>query len=180
RPYQSRFIDAQYGDEGPYSDAEVEAFSRWFAFSRETYPQALTHSNQNNNPTWAELDNFRHYVRTAKPDLVSFDHYYWGGGDVVGTPGPAAWDATNHLLGRAARRTQRQVALEGLTGDGSEPILFGQYLDAFDHNSSQSQKALVTSLSLASGLKLLSFFRMALYRYGGTRFVVHDRRPTPA
>ena len=180
RPYQSRFIDAQYGDEGPYSEAEVEAFSRWFAFSRETYPQALTHSNQNNNPTWAQLENFRHYVRTAKPDLVSFDHYYWGGGDVFGTHGPAAWDATNHLLGLAAWRTQRQVALEGLTGDGSEPILFGQYLDAFDHNGSQSQKALVTSLSLASGMKWLSLFRMEINRYDGNSYFDLDGAPTRA
>ena len=180
RPYQSRFIDAQYGDEGPYSDAEVEAFSRWFEFSREAYPQALTHSNQNNDSTWAQLENFRHYVRTAKPDLVSFDHYYWGGGDVFGSHGPAAWDATNHLLGLAAWRTQRQVALEGLTGDGSEPILFGQYLDAFDHNGSQSQKALVTSLSLASGMKWLSLFRMEINRYDGNSFFDIDGAPTRA
>lgn len=180
RPYQSRFIDAQYGDEGPYSDAEVEAFSRWFEFSREAYPQALTHSNQNNDSTWAQLENFRHYVRTAKPDLVSFDHYYWGGGDVFGSHGPAAWDATNHLLGLAVWRTQRQVALEGLTGDGSEPILFGQYLDAFDHNGSQSQKALVTSLSLASGMKWLSLFRMEINRYDGNSFFDIDGAPTRA
>ena len=180
RPYQSRFIDAQYGDEGPYSDAEVEAFSRWFEFSREAYPQALTHSNQNNDSTWAQLENFRHYVRTAKPDLVSFDHYYWGGGDVFGSHGPAAWDATNHLLGLAVWRTQRQVALEGLTGDGSEPILFGQYLDAFDHNGSQSQKALVTSLSLASGMKWLSLFRIEINRYDGNSFFDIDGAPTRA
>ncbi len=178
--YRSRFIDAQYGDEGPYSSEEVEAFARWFEFSRETYPQAITHSNQNNDPTWAELENFRHYVRTARPDLVSFDHYYWGGGDVFGSHGPAAWDATNHLLGLAAWRTQRQVALEGLTGDGSEPILFGQYLDAFDHNGSQSQKALVTSLSLASGMKWLSLFRMEINRYDGNSYFDLDGAPTRA
>ncbi|MDN5900092.1 MAG: discoidin domain-containing protein, partial [Brachybacterium sp.] len=180
RPYQARYIDAQYGDEGQYSSAEVDAFARWFEFSRDTYPQAITHSNQNSNPTWADLENFRHYVRTAKPDLASFDHYYWGGGDVFGSHGPAAWDATNHLLGLGVWRTQRQVALEGLTGDGSEPILFGQYLDAFDLNGSQSQKAIVTSLSLASGMKWLSLFRIEINRYDGNSFFDIDGAPTRA
>lgn len=180
RPYQADFIDAQYGDEGPYSTQEVDAFARWFEFSRETYPQAITHSNQNSNPTWADLENFRHYVRTARPDLASFDHYYWGGGDVFGDHGPVAWDATHHLLGMPVWQTQRQVALEGLTGDGSEPILFGQYPDAFDHNGSQSQKALVTSLSLASGMKWLSLFRIEINRYDGNSYFDIDGAPTRA
>jgi len=178
KPYLGNFIDAQYGDEGAYSNAEVTSFAEWFDFSKQTYPQAVTHSNQNSNPSWSNLDNFRHYVRTAKPDLASFDHYYWGGGGVFGSHGPReSWQVVEQLLSLDIWKTQRQAALEGLTGDGSQPIMFGQYLDSFDSNSSQSQREIVTSLSLASGMKWLNLFRLEYMRFDGGAMVDVDGAP---
>lgn len=179
-PYASRYIDAQYGDEGGYSSSEVDAFARWYAFSKETYPQAVIHANQYDGSAWNQLENMRHYVLTAKPDLLSFDRYYWQGGGVFGSGGPQAWAATSTLLSTGIWRTQRQCALEGLTGDGSEPILFGQYLDTFDHNGSQSQKSIVTSLSLASGMKWLSLFRLEINRFDGGSLFDEDGAPLRA
>ncbi|WP_152351400.1 cadherin-like beta sandwich domain-containing protein [Brachybacterium subflavum] len=176
-PYASRFIDAQYGDEGGYSSSEVDAFARWYAFSRDAYPQAITHANQYDGSAWNELENMRHYVRTAQPDLLSFDRYYWQGGGAFGSGGPEAHEAVRSILSTGIWQTQRQAALEGLTGDGSEPILFGQYLDTFDHNGSQSQKSLVTSLSLASGMKWLSLFRMEINRFDGSPLFDVDGAP---
>lgn len=177
-PYVGNYIDAQYGDEGGYSRSEVDAFAQWFDFSKQEYPQAVAHSNQNSNPAWSNLENFRHYVRTAQPDLASFDHYYWGGGGVFGSHGPREpWQVTSQLLGLEVWKTQRQAALEGLTGDGSQPIMFGQYLDAFDSNSSQSQREIVTSLSLATGMKWLSLFRLEYMRFDGGAMVDRDGAP---
>lgn len=177
KPYAANFVDAQFGDEGGYSTSEVDAFKQWFDYSKTNYPQAAVHANQNNGGAWTDIANMEHYVRTAQPDLLTFDDYYWGGGGVFGSFGPQPWQATSSLLSTRIWQTQRQAALEGLTGDGSQPIQFGQYLDGFDFNASQSQRALVTGLSLASGMKWLNLFRLECNRYDGGAMVDQDGAP---
>ena len=180
KPYANNLVDIQYGDEGGYSDSEVQRFKQWFDFSRTQYPQAITHSNQYNDQSWASHMNS--YVRTAQPDLLSWDTYYFGGGGVFGSHGPRTPDQVlPNLLGTRMWQAQREAALKGLTGDGSSPILFGQYLDySFDINASESQKAIVPMLSLASGMKWFGLFRMEYNGYDYGSIIDHDGAPTRA
>lgn len=70
-------------------------------------------------------------------------------------------NAVQSHLSTTVWKTYRKAALEGLTGDGTQPIMYGQYLD-YNHQSnvSESQKSITTMLSLASGQKWLGLFRM--------------------
>ncbi|MEL4358172.1 MULTISPECIES: discoidin domain-containing protein [unclassified Luteococcus] len=175
KPYRDRLVEVQLGDEGGYSDSEVAAFAKWFEFTKKQYPTALVHSNQFTAPSWAT--NAQSYVQRAKPDILSWDNYYWGGGKTFGSHGPTAAETVNHLLGATMWTAYREAAAKGLTGDGSQPILWGQYLDAFDSDYSQSQRAIVTNLSLASGAKWFGLFRLDLNRYDGSNMVGPDGEP---
>lgn len=182
RPYANKLVDIQFGDEGNYSRAEVREFAKWFSFSKSTYPGAIVHSNQNENPSWGNLANMTEYVRTAKPDLLSWDTYYFGGGGVFGSHGPKTPSkVVSELLNSNMWKVQRQVALEGLDGTGGTPILFGQYLDySFDVNVSESQKAITPMLSLATGMKWFGLFRMEYNGYDFGSLFDHDGAPTRA
>ncbi|MEL4505052.1 discoidin domain-containing protein [Luteococcus sp. H138] len=175
KPYLQRLVEVQLGDEGGYSESEVAAFTKWFEFSKKQYPTALVHSNQFTTASWAK--NAQSYVQQAKPDLLSWDNYYWGGGKTFGSHGPNAANTVNDLLGGLMWQSYREAATKGLTGDGSQPILWGQYLDAFDSDYSQSQRAIVTNLSLASGAKWFGLFRLDLNRYDGSNMVGPDGEP---
>lgn len=174
RPYQNSLIDVQYGDEGGYSAQEVTKFARWFAWSKQHLPGAMVHSNQALGLGWENGDNMRNYVRTAMPDLVSWDTYYYGA-----QSGPKPKDIVRSMLSNKLWRTQRQAALEGLTGDGSQPILFGQYLDYnWDANVSESQKSIVPMVGLATGQKWFGLFRMEYNGLDRSSIFNHDGAPT--
>lgn len=71
----------------------------------------------------------------------------------------------------------RKLASGGNDGTGSKPIMFGQYLDAFAVNHSQSNKNLVVNTSLISGMKWLNFFRVE-YQFDRSYFWDEDGTPT--
>ena len=114
------------------------------------------------------------YVRDVKPDLLSWDTYYYST-----TSGPSPDKVVTSLLNNQTWQAQREYALKGLTGDGSSPILYGQYLDYnWDANVSASQKAIVPSLGLATGQKWFGLFRMEYNGYDRSSIIDHDGAPT--
>lgn len=172
--YRSSLVDIQYGDEGGYDEHQLRLFKKWFEWSKNQYPGAITHSNQNGDGTW--INNISTYVSQAKPDLLSWDTYYYMGND---NPHMNPANAVQSHLSTTVWKTYRKAALEGLTGDGTQPIMYGQYLD-YNHQSnvSESQKSITTMLSLASGQKWLGLFRMEQNGFDKGGLFDHDGAPT--
>ena len=142
KPYASTLVDIQYGDEGGFNRVESECFKNWFSWSKQNIPGAVVHANSWDDPSWYRDANLSYYVENAKPDLLSWDKCYW---DANGGPAPSR--VVMDLLNTNTWKKQREYGLKGLTGDGSSPILYGQYLDYnWDANVSASEKSIVPSL----------------------------------
>ena len=120
-PYASTLVDIQYGNEGGFNRGESECFKNWFSWSKQNIPGAVVHANSWDDPSWYRDANLSYYVETAKPDLLSWDKYYWGANG-----GPAPSRVVMDLLNTNTWKKQREYGLKGLTGDGSSPILYGQ------------------------------------------------------
>ena len=173
-PYASTLVDIQYGDEGGFNRGESECFKNWFAWSKQNIPGAVVHANSWDDPSWYRDANLSYYVENAKPDLLSWDKYYWGANG-----GPAPSNVVMDLLNTNTWKKQREYGLKGLTGDGSSPILYGQYLDYnWDANVSASEKSIVPSLGLATGQKWFGLFRMEYNGYDRSSIIDHDGAPT--
>ncbi|WP_300048880.1 cadherin-like beta sandwich domain-containing protein [Trueperella sp.] len=179
-PYRNSLVDIQFGDEAPYSEHETDLFKAWFDFSKVQYPGAMVHSNQYHEGGW--INNIGHYVQKAQPDLISWDTYYFGSGSgIFGGAHRPANDAVKVVLGSGMMQSYRKAALEGLTGDESSPVLFGQYLDySFDNNMSDSEKAITPMVSLAAGQKWFGLFRMEKNGYDfGSLFQIDGEPARP-
>ena len=109
---------------GRINRGESECFKNWFAWSKQNIPGAVVHANSWDDPSWYRDANLSYYVENAKPDLLSWDKYYWGANG-----GPAPSRVVMDLLNTNTWKKQREYGLKGTTGDGSAPILYGQYLD---------------------------------------------------
>ena len=174
KAYAKNLIDIQFGDERNYSPDEVKGFTQWFKWARENVPGAINHANWFDDPTWKRLDRLQPFVQDAQPDLLSWDTYYYG---MNGGPKPK--DVVNSLYANGTWQAQRQAGLAGITGDGKQPILYGQYLDYnWDANVSESQKAVVPALGLASGQKWFDLFRMEYNGYDRSSIIDQDGAPT--
>lgn len=180
KKYISNAVSFCFGDEGGYSRMEAEKFGEWFQWTREHYPGVILHTNQFPNQ-WSE-ENLREYMEIAQPDMLTWDDYY---GD-RNWANPSSIDLSKEEIQRnAARRLMnlptwsryRKLAWEGIDGTGEKPILFGQYLDAFAYNHSQSNKNLVANLSVLSGAKWLNFFRVE-YQFDRSYLFDEDGTPT--
>lgn len=170
------------GDEENYSDTLVQNLKSWFETMRKHYDDApgrttpiiLHHNEVGNTPqqnlaqiSTFNLDMLRKYIRTAKPDMISYDMYYFRerrveqtvGGTVIGF-----YDDLNRY---------RIAAAEGLDGTGQQPIPFGQYNYAWRtgpgggsifkrgdgwHEMTESQVNLYTFGTYAFGGKWMSNF----------------------
>ena len=173
-PYASTLVDIQYGNEGGFNRGESECFKNWFSWSKQNIPGAVVHANSWDDPSWYRDANLSYYVENAKPDLLSWDKYYWGANG-----GPAPQQVVTNLLNTNTWKKQREYGLKGLTGDGSSPILYGQYLDYnWDANVSASEKSIVPSLGLATGQKWFGLFRMEYNGYDRSSIIDHDGAPT--
>lgn len=176
KPYISNAVSLCFGDEGVYSTEEAKIFGEWFQWTKERYPGTIVHSNQAGNQ-WQEVQ-LREYMRIAKPDMLSWDNYY--GDTSIGGHNLSV----DYIQRSAARRLMtlsnweiyRKLAYEGLDGSGSQPIIFGQYLDTFETNLAESGKNLETNLSIVSGAKWLNFFRL---EYQFDRCYLWDEDGTP-
>lgn len=86
-------------------------------------------------------------------------------------------NAARKLLNLPTWESYRKLAYGGVDGTGSLPIMFGQYLDAFAFNHSQSNKNLVVNTSILSGMKWLNFFRVE-YQFDRSYLWDEDGTPT--
>lgn len=170
RPYVANFVSSCFGDEGLYSLSEVNLFKKWFDWSKINYPGVILHSNQALGRGWENnnAEPMHVFTEIAQPDLLTHDNYYYNN---------TGWDnetgSTRNVI--MSSSWQREAALAGLTGDGTMPILFGQYVSAFDRDLTESQKYMINNVSLAMGMKWLDLWRTEfafdecfLFDYDGT------------
>ncbi|WP_394924745.1 discoidin domain-containing protein [uncultured Robinsoniella sp.] len=170
RPYVANFVSSCFGDEGLYSLSEVNLFKKWFDWSKDNYPGVILHSNQALGRGWENnnAEPMHVFTEIAQPDLLTHDNYYYNGTE---------WDneagSTRNVI--MSSSWQREAALAGLTGDGTMPILFGQYVSAFNRDLTESQKYMINNVSLAMGMKWLDLWRTEfafdecfLFDYDGT------------
>ena len=180
KPYIGNAISFCFGDEGGYSTSEAEAFGRWFDWTREHYPGVILHTNQFPNQ-WSRA-NLLEYFRIAEPDMICWDDYYgdssWANPSSINLSNENIQkDAARRLLHLNTWSLYRELAYGGIDGTGSKPILFGQYLDAFAFNHSQSNKNLIVNASILSGAKWLNFFRLE-YQFDRSYLWDEDGTPT--
>lgn len=188
KSHADSLVDVQYGDEGNWSQAEQDTFDKWFDWTKENYPGAVVHSNQASNQGWYNLDTLRGYVKQTEPDLISWDRYYYTTSGKWGIPFqpdnpaemiPHILSANGPVADMATQlRNYRQVASEGITGDGTQPIMWGQFLDyMFDANVSDSQKSVIPMVSMAAGAKWFGLFRMEMNGYDYSSLFDADGAP---
>lgn len=123
----------------------------------------------------------REYIRIAQTDLLAWNDYYgdssWANPSSINLSNAnVQTDAARKLLNLPTWDRYRMLAYGGVGGTGSKPIMFGQYLDAFAFNHSQSSKNLVANTSILSGAKWLNFFRV---EYQFDRSYLWDEDGTP-
>lgn len=176
----------QFGDEAPYVKGDADLYKKWFDYSREHYPSVLLHSNQAVG-FWKEA-NYKEYIQKARPDLLTFDYYPYRNRIPFARPGTEAhevgrytdgWNITPFFLRVGTWGLERKIALNGYDGHGQDPIVFGQYLDSFNLDASQSQKGYFANLSVASGMKWLGFFLFE-HHWDGSFLWDLDDQPTHA
>ncbi|MCT4543937.1 MAG: LamG domain-containing protein [Vallitalea sp.] len=163
-------ISICFGDEEYYSEERVDIFKQWFEISKRLYKDVIVHNNIY-KMQWTE-HQLRYFVRKAKPDMLTFDTYYYHK-NAQGNEFNTIVDSTNDI---------RMIALEGHDGTGLSPIPFGQYLQGFrtgergalagDYLITESQINLVAFISIAMGAKWLNYFR---WEYDPETFILFDR-----
>ena len=116
-----------------------------------------------------------------RQDMICWDDYYgdssWANPSSINLSNENVQkDAARRLLNLNTWKLYRELAHGGIDGTGSKPILFGQYLDAFAFNHSQSNKNLIVNTSILSGAQWLNFFRL---EYQFDRAYLWDEDGTP-
>lgn len=178
REYLDNLTTISIGDEDIYTPQLEQHLRDVYEWTRKLYPNAVLHNNQMGNEQWNE-DEMRSYIRNAKPDLITFDDYYFfeNGSDI---------GITADIVGSTA--FYRKLALEGWDGTGKQPIAFGQYVvgyktgqsspwDSGDYEATESQIYAVPYITLALGGKWLSMFRWE-YNHEGFLLFDENRQPT--
>ncbi|NGP46024.1 DUF5011 domain-containing protein [Bacillaceae bacterium SIJ1] len=122
REHADELVTVSFQDERHYSETLVTNLEAWFELSHEKYPNALMFGNQYMGQ-WS-TEQLREYMMRAKPDLLTYDDYYfsYGGNPYLG-------GSITQLYNELGR--YREVALAGHDGTGNSPIAFGQYLLGF-------------------------------------------------
>lgn len=171
------------GDEEDYSDTLIQNCKSWFELIRKHYDNApgrtnkiLLHHNEVGNSPQGNLraistfneDMLRKYVQTAKPDMITYDMYYFRERRVEQTVGGTVRGFYDDL------NRYRKISSEGLDGTGQQPIPFGQYNYAWRvgpgggslfkrgdgwYEMTESQVNLNTFATWAFGGKWMSNFR---------------------
>lgn len=175
--YVNSLVSVCFGDENTYSAEQTEAFRQWFADFRSRHSGVLLHSNQWCNQ-WTQ-DQMAEYMKTAQPDLLTFDSYYFDlseNGTKDYALGAVLADSINSV---------RIPAMAGCDGTGTTPIPFGQYLLGFKtggnaaltgyYEITESQTNAVANMTLTMGGKWLNLFRII---YGDV-FLLYDSQGNP-
>ena len=170
KPHTDTLYFATIGDEEGYSDALVDGISEWFDLTRNKYPDVLVSTNQYGYQ-WSE-SQMRHYIQTARPDFITFDHYAYDNGP--------DWNAAARLLSNTGY--YRTLAMEGWDGTGREPIAFGQHVNAAEIDGTyrtESTTAAMPFTTVAIGGKWLNLFTFYTQGgYDGGHFFDEDGNPT--
>lgn len=168
-----------FGDEERYSEKIVFNLENWFTLSKKLYPNVLVLNSRCHDPGGLEfcewnLDQSKHYLSKAKPDILTFDWYYFSEINPMQNGGSLT-DVYNNLT------FYRNLALGGYDGTGKSPIAFGQYLLGYKTGThpqgvgsyiiSESQIHGVANATLLMGGKFLSLFR---YRIDHKYFIFHN------
>lgn len=169
-----RLFSICFGSEELHDHQIVNWLADWFALTHAQHPDALAHCNQSANE-WSEAQ-LRSYVRTAKPDLVTFDAYHFSSPDPY--PGGGRPDIYDALA------LYRKVALEGHDGTGDSPIAFGHYTAGFKGGAgytyvpSESELNLDYFAAWTMGARWTNLFR---WERDSTQFLLYgaDGRHTP-
>ena len=153
KAHLSNLVTMCFGDEEAYSNAVLNYLTAWYKVARHHYPDVLIHNNQYPGQ-WTKSD-LRKYIKTAKPDLLTYDWYYFLTSDPDNYIG--AKDIASHLM------DYRELALEGIDGDHKNYIAFGQYIQGYvnqgTYRITESQLRLYYFMTLTFGGKWLNWFR---------------------
>lgn len=168
-----------FGDEEEYSVSLINNLKEWFDLSKMLYPNVLVHNNRCHSPSsspfcewsYSQLNN---YFTTCKPDILTFDWYYFSEIQPQFTGGTLKPVFDNlHIY--------RKIALGGYDGSGLSPVAFGQYLLGYKTGNdpqgvgnyiiSESQIKGVAFATLTMGGKWLDIFR---YQFDSNVFIFHD------
>uniref|UniRef100_UPI0032171629 hypothetical protein n=1 Tax=uncultured Draconibacterium sp. TaxID=1573823 RepID=UPI0032171629 len=153
----SRLATMCVGDEENYSHDIVKWTKQWYDVARTYYPDVLLHNNQwGYGGQWTETQ-MRYYIQTAKPDLLTFDAYYFLPiGEKISYYRGAKAMANDLMM-------YRELAMEGCDGSGEDPLAFGQYTQGYKQDGtykiSESELRLYYSMTWAFGGKWLNWFR---------------------
>lgn len=159
-----------FGDEEHYSNNLILSHKQWFELSKNHYPNALVHNNQWGSQ-WSHAQ-LRDYMQRAKPDFISYDHYYFGG---VGDDNGRKFQQIFLWLSK-----YRNLAYENTPGNG--PINFGFYLQGYKfrgYTMSETQINGQAYLALLFGAKWLNIFRY-LKQVSGVVFFYHNPDGSPS
>jgi len=154
-----------FGDEEYYSTGLVSNLKSWYDIAKSKYPNVLLHNNQ-----WFDQwdsSSYSYYIKTAQPDLITFDNYFlYGGGGNYHTQPIAGGSSYSPILGDFTKF--RNVAMAGIDGAGKQPVAFGAYLQGFkgyrnggtnNYYMSESELNINTYSFLLMGAKWLNIFR---------------------
>ncbi|OPA73631.1 hypothetical protein BVG16_27900 [Paenibacillus selenitireducens] len=165
----SNLVSMQFGDEEKFSKDVVSTLKGWYDLSHTLYPSVMVHNNQWGGQWTA--DHYRSYVRAAKPDILTYDSYYFSKpGQYVGGSLKPLYDGLNKV---------RIPALEGYDGTGQSPIAYGLYTQGFKEGSgtytpSESEINIVSSATWTMGGKWTNLFRWEIGESGDI-FLLNDK-----
>lgn len=136
-----RLFTMCFGTGQPYDERLVARLAKAFALVHRHHRDVLVHIDQLAGQ-WSE-EELRSYVRTARPDLVTFSQRRFRA--------PAIYDSL---------AIYRKVALEGYDGSGSSPIAFGHYGAAcITDELSDAELRLDCFAAWTMGARWISLFR---------------------
>lgn len=181
------------GDEEDWSDTLVQNLKSWFEVIRTRYPHVLAYHNEVGTAPRPGMplistfgpDQLAKYLSVAKPDLLSFDLYYFRERRVGQTVGGTVLE----LIGDLNR--YRLAAAAGHDGTGRQPIPWGHYTYAWRtgpgaatdlrrgdgwYELTESQVHLYSFAALTFGAKVLSTFR---WIHDAPAYLFTDYRVTP-
>jgi hypothetical protein len=151
-PYYTNMVSFQcFGDDlNDITDSSViESMRDWFNLNRVRYPSVICHDDQY-SPNYS-YDVNQSFVRTARPDMVMFNHYCFNGLLTGGSP----------TLFYESMQKFRNLGLAGLNTSGTESIPYGLYLQTYvfnNHVVSESEIRLNQFAAWAFGYKFVSAF----------------------
>lgn len=165
--YVNNLLNMCIGDEEDYSDTLIQNLKSWFELIREKYPNVIAYHNEIGNVPQENMTSIstfnenmlRKYLRTAKPDMLSYDMSYFRERRIEQTVGGTVIPFYDNL------NRYRIVSSEGYDGTGNQPIPFGQY-----HYSWRTGPGATTALKRDDGWYEMTESQINLYSFASWAF----------